>query len=501
MSSLEKRVLRIIELKEKEMEDEQIAGELNLDIKTINLYIESTQKAINYSLLRGYDFEKIAEKAGLSLTSLNLFASHYKIKLPKLKMEKTGRHNKPQVQRIAEIKQAVDDGLTTPETIGDLIGSKKETILQYCYRYKIKLPKSKSKKITRHNKPKEERIAEIKQAVEDGLTTPEEFMERVGLKISTIYDYAVKNKITLPFSSKDLWDYQKAKKKDQKRDMLIREGLPLEEIGDNEGSTKETIRQYILKSGQDELYKEARKNFKKTRKEKEKLRKQELCNIAGFINSVINKKSKQLPKNENLAFEKARRYQNLKNSTYYPFESLFGLFKEFFSAKESGKKVSLEELGIEFGLWPSSTGRIIKAVGERALYGSLERKVTSVKKKQALKRAVKIKMSSKDLAYLMGLNEWVVTEYFKKNSKRKNQRTKPLFIFGRGRRLTYRLSSEIYHSLDLGFSREETMELLEIPEEIFDYAKKHKKAIKNKIMKTLQILYPGKKIKKPYPGN
>lgn len=64
------------------------------------------------------------------------------------------------------------------------------------------------------------------------------------------------------------------------------------------------------------------------------------------------------------------------------------------------------------------------------------------------------------------------------------------FRFERGRRLNYRLASRIYEAADLGFLKEETLELDGIPARVYDYAIEHRKDIEGKINEAMQILHP-----------
>lgn len=445
MSLLEERILRIIELREKGLEDKAIANELGLEEKTIKLYEDSTKKAINDLVFAGYKQEKIAKNVGLSLTAFNLFTTYYNIKttIPSKK------RYKPKTQSIAEIKQAIAEGA---DSVEELI---------------------------------------------------EKLIERTGLEIKTILDYAYKPKIKLPFSQKDIWKYYKPIPRDEKCDKLIKEGLSLGKIAKDPEILKleEVVRQYILKTGQHEEWKEKRKYFKNKKRE-EKLRQKTLSGIVSVIYLIAAKKLKEeLREDEKWAYDKSMEYLNLtRHHRRISHSSLFTLFKKYSDMKREGKKLSLEELGKDQNMWPAMVGRILKKVEEEPLFGARERKVITKEKKEALNRINKIKMNCTDIIYFLGLNQWNVYAYFNKHPKKKSRTriNKCIVDFGKGKKLTYRLASKIYEAQDLEFSKKDIIYLLDIPEKIVDYAQEHRKTIAYEIIDALKVLYPKKIMTKPY---
>ena len=109
-------------------------------------------------------------------------------------------------------------------------------------------------------------------------------------------------------------------------------------------------------------------------------------------------------------------------------------------------------------------------------------------------------------AYFLGLNDWVVNQnmtlYGLKNKRPKVQHAIKSFGMGRNHNiLTYRLASQIYEACDLGFTLEETCELLDTTPQIVDYAIKHDKKIEADIVKALRILYKDKRVNRPYKKN
>ena len=64
--------------------------------------------------------------------------------------------------------------------------------------------------------------------------------------------------------------------------------------------------------------------------------------------------------------------------------------------------------------------------------------------------------------------------------------------------LNYRTASQIYEARDAGFSIEETLELLEKDERVYGYALEHELEISEHIINNLRIMFPDKKITKPY---
>lgn len=107
-------------------------------------------------------------------------------------------------------------------------------------------------------------------------------------------------------------------------------------------------------------------------------------------------------------------------------------------------------------------------------------------------------MNSKDVGYFLQVHFFVINQRWRKQGLHPLNHLPSSFGFGTRRKLTYRLASEMYEAQDLGFTKEETMQLFDAPETIVDYALEHRIRIGTEIMLALRELYKTSQITKPY---
>jgi hypothetical protein len=340
----------------------------------------------------------------------------------------------------------------------------------------------------------------IFRAYKQGYKKVKEISEITGLNISTVSKY--KRKLGLPFER----IYPKIKKgnrimeikKTQRiplRDRLISQGRTLIFIGKKEGVKRETIRQYILKTGQYTFW---RKQREKRKKELENIRKYHIKKkklLSDIITKIIDRKREEIYEDE-WAIEKTREYLSIHQNTKRNFEEIYNVLYKYHRAKEKGIKMSLKELGQEKGIIPTYVGRILKDINLKSLHFSCERHRTPKWKKQAMKRAYNFSASCSDIAYFLKLPYHVVyqNEYYWFGKRPEIKR--PIRYFEGGKRLTYAKASQIYEAQDSGFSKKETAELTDMPEITIDYCNQHPE-IKTKIINLIELLYQTK-TDKPY---
>ena len=144
------------------------------------------------------------------------------------------------------------------------------------------------------------------------------------------------------------------------------------------------------------------------------------------------------------------------------------------------------------------------------MHWKIENKQTTPKhKKEAIRRSVSVKMPMTDIAYFLGIPNYVVSNNIKLlelNNKRPEvpNRIKS-FKIGKGKcplGLNYRLASEIYEGRDkCKFNRDEIAEVLDTKKEIVDYAFENEDKIRKDIIEAFRILYKDNKINAPYKRN
>ena len=391
------------------------------------------------------------------------------------------KRRRTKLESIAEIKRAMGLGAETDKKIGRIVGLAKGTVKVYRGQYKI----------GEFRKRKSERLEEIRRLVKEGVNSYEEMRNRIGYSKTTLVRYNSKYNLGIIG--------RQERKSFHNRDRLIRRGLSLEEIAERERVTEQCISSYIIKTGKHEKWRKSRKHYieKTSYLERERLKKQEILKIEDVLEQVILSK---IPLEDREAYQKAQEYLHRYKRTSYDFENLFTFFKRYYQGKREGKKISLERLreGLIFP-YDFQAARVLKLVGEKPLFGSHKREITPKWKKQAIKRAVSIQMPVSDIAYFLGLPAYTVFQSFQKfGIKAKRPEISKVIAGFDIRKLNCRLASQIYEAKDLGFTRGEVMELLDVPEQVYDSFLNHKDEVGGRIVDALRVLYPDRRIRKPY---
>lgn len=324
--------------------------------------------------------------------------------------------------------------------------------------------------------------------------TISDIVKETGLCYETINIYGKKFGIAIPRAKRGI------KPKDfPERDKLIEQGKNICEIGKAEGVTREAVRSYIKKKG---LYKDwiaKRTNPKK----EENSRKNTLCSI---IHSIFEKRVSELSENEQWAVRKALEYEEMPY-THLSFEKTFRLFKEYREAQVKGEKISYSQLGERCGLRYNTIEQVLVSSRLGSLSGRKPLEKTPKWKMKAIRRAVNLKLSCADIGYFLQLPKEIIHQNFHYWDIA-DKRPKGDFVIKRfyrkgnrgavGGSLSYRLASQIYESKDAGFSRQETVELLDTSNKAVEYALNYKQEISNKIIRALKVLYPKARTEKPY---
>ena len=226
--------------------------------------------------------------------------------------------------------------------------------------------------------------------------------------------------------------------------------------------------------------------------------------VASCLVSALEQIARSKLPEQPLSEQKAAEYLlSKRGKSSYSSQSLLALFNKYYSAKQRREKLSLTALGTVLGIQHPgmSVARILDTVGlERLVRKNKGRVITPPDKKQALKIAFDLDMPAVDVAYFLGLRDYVVRTEFRRAGKCCSDRL-PLACFERGkirRHLSYRLASQIYEALDEGFSAKETAELTGVSKSVLEFAVKNRAEYEPKIVRTLRSLYPSKDIKTPY---
>lgn len=354
-------------------------------------------------------------------------------------------------------------------------------------------------------KTRDERVKDIEREIENGAPTVDEIAKRLGLSPMHIYQH-YRGLIALPPLDKMVCEYSRSKP-NLEIDRLVQQGngfLSLEDIGKEVGVTREWIRQYLIRTGKYEDFKEKRKELG----HKVTIRRKILSRILSQINTIAGQ---QVSEEDKWAYDKTEEFFSKRNSGY-SWERVFSFLKDYDCARKNGKKTTNREFAKKYEFPMISVSVILRTIGEKPLSKPFKKKrvITPRHKKQALERTFGIPMTAPDIAYFLELHKEVVSLYFCRYSRKKEQRPqvkKCLEQFSSRENValvTYRATSEIYEAIDdqgkgrCGLSKEETLEVLSLDERVYDYAISHRQEIEPAIISALKVLYPDKEVKRPY---
>ncbi len=477
---------------------EEISQETNLPNSVVSIYAShkgvdiygdtinrpSTKQrveAIKYAVQLGAaSIDEIAYAVGLHTGTVSQYANIAGIDLPK------SINKQPQEKRFAAIRQAVEGGANSVEEVAELAGLGVTRVIIYAREARIDLPAKvyrDESKVYKRRYNREERLAAINQALSEGVKSLEELCRRTHLKPSGLWKFCNENSLALP---SDLIPF----KYKPELDILIEQGLSLNEIGARTQNTREGVRQYINFSGQYNLWRDARQEVKNAHNE-EIQRRQELYRQ---LITVLEGRVAQLTQNESWAVQMALKREALIEAkpTSVPYKKIVKIFERYERAQRRGKKISLEELGKDISS-AAYVGRILERVGVEPMYGSRRESSRYKEKKKAVERLAQIGMPNRDIAYFVGLPEHLPQQHF---ARRNTKNTAEAFIFSS--QLTYRLASRIYEAQDLGFKPNEIAQLLDAREKVVNYAIENRASIKKPIIEALRVVYNDKKYNKPY---
>lgn len=161
----------------------------------------------------------------------------------------------------------------------------------------------------------------------------------------------------------------------EKMDKLIRRGLSLREIAKKLKCSREEVRIYIHKSNQYGKWSQSSfwyHNYLRFEEES----KIEL--IKSMFSEMLTLKYSNSPIFEKKAYELTSKMNLTPNS----LEHITEFFEEYYNLKKEGKKKSLVEFGEEFNISSSHVGRLLKIIGEGAMYRTIP--YISRKKQQKL---------------------------------------------------------------------------------------------------------------------
>ncbi|MBI2148417.1 hypothetical protein HYU23_01960 [Candidatus Woesearchaeota archaeon] len=332
----------------------------------------------------------------------------------------------------------------------------------------------------------------IRKALSKGVNSLEELCFRTRLKPSGLMKVCEIHHIHIP---EDLEPYRGL---NSDADSCIDGGLSLRNIGLICQTSRQSVLNYIRYTGQYNQWVENRKILDEVSRPLENNNRlySSRSVVSALITCLRQIALEKARKEGNIAREKAMQYI-LTKRTNFSYSRLYNIFEQYYFALKKGRKIGLEKLAKDNGMFPASIGRILKCVGLEPLNGSRKRVVTPVYKKEAVYRGFDLDIPPIDIAYFLGLREYVVNVLFIR-IKGKRKVTRDFIASFSGKRLSYRMASQIYQDSDMGNRRKYTITKLGINGDMYEYALEHRRRIEPKIVKALRVLYLDKTIDRSY---
>ena len=355
-------------------------------------------------------------------------------------------------------------------------------------------------------------IAVCKEAIDKGFKTAREISEYTGISQGTIYEYSRENKIDIQLMKRGKPKFIHGNVAQNRKivDKMIFEGRFQIEIAKKIGSHGESIRQYINKSEQYDLWKEKNRELLLRLKLEKEAERQTRKNLVSVLKSYAIQKAQEKGVEEAMRYYLERnRESSLRKREGTPYLlKLMKLVDTYKSAQERGEKLSYAKLSKISGLGKGMPGaatvsKIFKEMDLKSLYWEALR--TPKWKIDAIERTNQNidYFGHGELAYFLNMLYMTVVI----NSKRKKTSHRGGIIkfftkeFGAGIRgaLTYRDASQIYgFKEEFDASDEEISSAIGKDLKVVSYALEHRKDIEPKLIQGLQVIFPDKKIEKPY---
>ncbi len=192
-----------------------------------------------------------------------------------------------------------------------------------------------------------------------------------------------------------------------------------------------------------------------------------------------------------------------------PLDVYVRMLEMYYSGLEKGEKYSVMQLAKKGGLCFPYVGVFLKKVGEKPMYRTFSRRVTTVSEKEAIQRGAELQLSYTDIAYFLGLKDYVV---------RTNPRWKQYGVACEEqlsfscvgskeyivKKASLRDVSQMYEATDAGFCVEEVVELLQVGKIHFyregqiSFFLQQREKIEPKLIGVLRLLYNNPSQETPY---
>ncbi len=294
---------------------------------------------------------------------------------------------------------------------------------------------------------------------------------------------------------------------DSTLDKLCREGVSLPAMAEVKGMSRQQVEQYILGSGQHNLWYERRNQAKQEKKQivlDEKAKQQPLLDARGDLINTLKEKVFSLSADANGLTSEQRAeitaaQTHLKiEGDYNRLPKLYSLFLRYYQSKEKGEDKSLRSIITEEGYDMSAASRYFEVAG---LHNISDVPRVSKEEKANLKKARKTKFSVEDIKFFLNSDRCHLSI---RDNMLGDRKAKSACYFAKEKglegtyRIPYRLASQIYESKAYGYNNTETAQITNTTPYLVQQVLARRKTIEKDIISGLRRIYPDKKITRSY---
>ena len=234
----------------------------------------------------------------------------------------------------------------SPKEIAQKLETSVANIYRICHFNKLSLIE------LRHSREREI----IKSAISDGAETYEDLQKATNLSAHAIRSYC-------QLAGTKLKRKKSAKK--ENRDRLVSEGLPINQIAEEEKVTPSAIYSYIKYNRMKKIWKTGHKQYMgEALLNTDFERKIIIGNIVSSVLRNAYQNEKDWAAREAVKYS----YGCKKGSCPLPFEKVLSVLRDYDESRNSGKRISFKKIAEKAGIGTMSARRIILYAGGKSLY-------------------------------------------------------------------------------------------------------------------------------------
>jgi len=267
-----------------------------------------------------------------------------------------------------------------------------------------------------------------------------------------------------------------------RRDRLLRRGVPLADVAREFGVCRERMGQLARKNNLHEIWKKSNIHYRaKT------FRKRRYAELNGIVDSLLWHKVEQAIDDVNhpqWPEASAVRYRaGCNGSNIRGIDHLLRIF----TAYQQNSNASKSDLAKKAKVCPSAIAIVLNSSNLR---DTKYRSHPSEEQKSLIERVRRCQMRTIDISAFTDISTWIISE-----------RRKGVKLSKRAQQFNHYRASQIYEAMDLGYSIQETAELMDLSTFTIERYNKRRRSASNVIINMLRKAYPDQEIKTPYLGS